>query len=200
MEHIHKMAYHPQIWLATGRYVLEDAFVLSYTQSTTPTALEATIPLPDPSSMLEILDANPNTHFKIGNGILRASSAKFQDQRVWAAQYHRLNMRVIPYRAHTEVPVGPTIWLDSPTLHSTDVANFSRHYKEMSSSYNNGIFPFRYISDIIGKNAELVSVWTSASPMFQASNVLGDVTPPPGYWQLFDTEVAKVVERLEEEF
>ena len=62
----------------------------SYTQSASSTSLKGTIPL-DPTGATELVNLNPEGHFSIGSGVLHAAKSKFDGQRVFAAQYQKLD-------------------------------------------------------------------------------------------------------------
>ena len=80
--------------MLTGRYIVENASVRSFTHSASSTSLEATITL-DPTGTSELVHLNPEGHFSIGSGVLHAAKSKFHGKRVFAAQYQKLDAEYV---------------------------------------------------------------------------------------------------------
>ena len=80
--------------MLTGRYIVENASVRSYTQSASSTSLKGTILL-DPTGVTELVNLNPEGHFSIGSGDLHAAKSKFDGERVFAAQYQKLDAEYV---------------------------------------------------------------------------------------------------------
>ncbi|KAK0510849.1 hypothetical protein JMJ35_006401 [Cladonia borealis] len=80
----------PGIWLLTGIYLIEDAHNLLTIDAASGISAQVTMPLPDPSMITQLLQANPNLHFKVGSGKLLASNAQILGPKVWAAQFQMI--------------------------------------------------------------------------------------------------------------
>ena len=94
---------HPKVWLLTGLYLMKDATCLSIAGKTSALGGSVTVPLPDPSGIAAALQINPTAKWDTKDGITVGGGATFPDERVWAAQYHRVKAKYFDVRDGTEL-------------------------------------------------------------------------------------------------
>ena len=154
--------------MLTGRYIVENASVRSYTQLTSSTSLKGTIPL-DPTGATELVNLNPEGHFRIGSGVLHAAKSKFDGQRVFAAQYQKLDAAY--------VLVKPGSPFEASSIHLSDTL----------SSQRGGDFEVARLQ----VSGERVDETTTTIPVQE------EITEE--YWQEFDEAVVDLEEQQEED-
>lgn len=78
------------IWMLTGRYVIENAAVWSLTEAGHHTSVVGMLPLPDPTAITQLLQLNPTLHYKVGSNMVLGGRARFSGRHVWAARYQKV--------------------------------------------------------------------------------------------------------------
>ena len=94
---------HPHIWLLTGLIALKDAESLSIAQRDSSFSTTASLPLPDPSGITTLLQLMPQLKGEITSGRHVGSGMRKLGQKVYAAQWQRLNVKYSSVRNGQEI-------------------------------------------------------------------------------------------------
>jgi hypothetical protein len=66
------------------------------------TSAKAAIPLPDVTMLSQLLQLNPEAHFKVGSRILKGTGTQIKGSRVWAAQYQKIHAPYVIMKQNEE--------------------------------------------------------------------------------------------------
>ena len=97
------MSFQPIIWFVTGRFVLKQAQVWSFTQAAS--AASGKVTIIDPTGTTSLAGLSPEGHFQIGSGILQATGGAYKDAHIWAAQYQGVDARFRTVSAGEQYPL-----------------------------------------------------------------------------------------------
>lgn len=95
----------PRIWLLTRLLKIEDAYCCSRIGRDASQSMIAAVPA-DPTGISQVLGLNPGAKFHLKNGIAFEVESRFPEEKVWAAQYQRLDVRYMKIDSATAAKPG----------------------------------------------------------------------------------------------
>ena len=85
----------PEIWLLVKILKVKDAQGISVLQATKDVKTSAKVPVPDPTGVAHIAALKAGANLDLGSGVSCRASSIFRDDKIWAAQYQKLNVRYV---------------------------------------------------------------------------------------------------------
>lgn len=89
------MSFRPKIWMLTGIFVIKDAFYYTTKSKEVSTTAKSEIPIPEPTGIAELLDLKVGLHAQLGSSTMVTAGGQILGERVWAAQWQKVDARVI---------------------------------------------------------------------------------------------------------
>ncbi|KAH7228622.1 hypothetical protein B0J15DRAFT_556236 [Fusarium solani] len=90
-----RMSFRPKIWMLTGIFVIKDAFYYTTKSKEVSTTAKSEIPIPEPTGIAELLDLKVGLHAQLGSSTMVTAGGQILGERVWAAQWQKVDARVI---------------------------------------------------------------------------------------------------------
>lgn len=81
--------------MLTGIFVIKDAFYYTTKSKEVSTAAKSEIPIPEPTGIAELLDLKVGLHAKLSSSTMVTTGGQILGKRVWAAQWQKVDARVI---------------------------------------------------------------------------------------------------------
>lgn len=91
----------PHIWLATGIFKVTDAKILSLTSQTATESVQVSVPMPDPTTVSQLLQLQPGLKIKLTDEVILQASSRNVGEKVYAAQFQRLD---VDYFGSSDIP------------------------------------------------------------------------------------------------
>ena len=96
-------AEHPNLWLLTGLYVIEDGVTWSHSGRSSNIGGTAYAPVIDPTLVSTLLKINPGGNIKIGSTTLEQTQTQILGRKVWAARYQKIGASFVTHVENAEV-------------------------------------------------------------------------------------------------
>ncbi|KAL8820775.1 MAG: hypothetical protein Q9191_007447 [Dirinaria sp. TL-2023a] len=103
---------HPKLWMLTGLYVMKDATCLSVTSKNSGHGASGTLPIPEPTGIVAALQLNPNAKWDAKDGLTVGGGGTYPGDRIWAAQFHRVQAKYCDLRDGTQLSLKQLKLLD----------------------------------------------------------------------------------------